>query len=155
IGAELGQMFARAGVSVTIVCRSRLLPEAEPEIGEALTRYFRAEGISIREGLSYRDIRQGPDGITLRLVADSAAQTITAEQVLVATGRRPNAAGMGLREVGFELMPSAAIKVDDRMRTTRFGVYAAGDVTGRDEFVYMAAYGARIAAENALNGDSR
>ena len=41
------------------------------------------------------------------------------------------------------------------MRTTKAGIYAAGDVTGRDEFVYMAAYGARIAAENALNGDSK
>jgi pyruvate/2-oxoglutarate dehydrogenase complex dihydrolipoamide dehydrogenase (E3) component len=48
---------------------------------------------------------------------------------------------------------SPAIIVDDRMRTTRPGVYAAGDVTGRDEFVYMAAYGAKLAARNALNGN--
>ncbi len=46
------------------------------------------------------------------------------------------------------------IAVDDRMRTTRAGIYAAGDVTGRDQFVYMAAYGAKVAARNALNGDS-
>src|SRR5262249_33183677 len=155
IGAELGQMFARTGVKVTIVCRSRLLPGAEPEIGKALTAYLRQEGISIRDGLSYRDIRQGPDGITLRFIADDVAQAVTAEQVLVATGPRPNTAGMGLQEAGVELMPSGAIKVDDRMRTTSPGVYAAGDVTGRDEFVYMAAYGARISAENALNGDGR
>jgi mercuric reductase len=155
IGAELGQMFARAGVTVTIVCRSRLLPEAEPEIGEALTGYFQEEEINLHCGLSYQDIRQRPEGIVLTVLVDDAAQLISAEQALVATGRQPNTAGMGLQEAGAELIPNGAIKVDDRMRTTRPGVYAAGDVTVRDEFVYMAAYGARIAAENALNGDSR
>jgi len=155
IGCELSQMFARAGVKVTIAFRSRLLPEAEPEIGEALTRYFRDEGIVVCGGLSYRDIRQGPDGVALSVVADGAARVINGERVLVATGRQPNTDGMGLAEAGVELLPSGAIEIDDRMRTTRPGVYAAGDATGRDQFVYMAAYGARIAAENALNGDSK
>jgi pyruvate/2-oxoglutarate dehydrogenase complex dihydrolipoamide dehydrogenase (E3) component len=62
---------------------------------------------------------------------------------------------MGLAEAGVALLPNGVIEVDDRLRTTKAGVYAAGDVTGRDQFVYMAAYGARLAAENALNGDSR
>jgi len=155
IGCELGQMFARAGVTVTIAFRSRLLPAAEPEIGEALTRYFRDEGIVVRGGLSYREIRQGPEGVSLSVAADGAGQIIDAEQVLVTTGRLPNTEGMGLAEAGVELLPNGAIEVDDRMRTTKPGVYAAGDVTGRDQFVYMAAYGARIAAQNALNGDSK
>ncbi|TAJ33927.1 mercury(II) reductase [Bosea sp. (in: a-proteobacteria)] len=155
IGCELGQMFARAGVKVTIAFRSRLLPEAEPEIGEALTRYFQDEGIVVRGGLSYRDIRHGPEGVALSVLADGAAQIVNAEQVLVTTGRQPNTEGMGLAEAGVELLPNGGIKVDDRMRTTKPGIYAAGDVTGRDLFVYMAAYGARIAAENALNGDSK
>jgi mercuric reductase len=62
---------------------------------------------------------------------------------------------MGLAEAGIEIQPNGGIKVDDRMRSSKLGVYAAGDVTGRDQFVYMAAYGARIAAENALNGDGK
>jgi mercuric reductase len=155
IGCELGQMFARAGVKVTIAFRSRLLPEAEPEIGEALTGYMRDEGIIVRGGLSYRDIRHAPEGIALSVQVGDIVESIRAEQVLVTTGRRPNTDGMGLTEGGVQLLPNAGIKVDDRMRTTKAGVYAAGDVTGRDEFVYMAAYGARIAAENALNGDSK
>ncbi|MFQ5466650.1 MAG: FAD-dependent oxidoreductase, partial [Kiloniellaceae bacterium] len=61
----------------------------------------------------------------------------------------------GLAEAGVALSPNGGIKVDDRMRTTKTSVYAAGDVTGRDLFVYMAAYGAKIAASNALNGDGR
>ena len=57
IGCELGQMFARAGVKVTIAARRGLLPEAEPEISDALTEYFVAEGITVRRRLSYREIR--------------------------------------------------------------------------------------------------
>jgi mercuric reductase len=155
IACELGQMFARAGVKVTIATRRRLLPEAEPEISYALTRYFGDEGIAVRDGLSYQEIRQRPEGVALSVLADGRVETITAERVLITTGRRPNTAGFGLKEAGVELLANGGIRVDDRMRTSRRGVYAAGDVTGRDQFVYMAAYGARIAAENALNGDSK
>jgi mercuric reductase len=155
IGCELGQMFARAGVDVTIATRRRLLPDAEPEISDALTGYFAEEGITVRDRLAYRDIRQVPEGIALTVSSNGRADTITAEQVLITTGRRPNTEGFGLAESGVELLPNGGIRVDDRMRTSKLGVYAAGDVTGRDQFVYMAAYGARIAAENALNGNSK
>jgi pyruvate/2-oxoglutarate dehydrogenase complex dihydrolipoamide dehydrogenase (E3) component len=155
IGCELGQMFARAGVTVTITARHRLLPEAEPEISYALTKYFGDEGITVRDGLSYRSIRQTAEGIALTIEADGRTETLMAERVLISSGRRPNTAGLGLGEVGMQLLPNGGIIVDDRMRTSKPGAYAAGDVTGRDQFVYMAAYGARIAAENALNGDNR
>ncbi len=155
IGCELGQMFARAGVKVTIATRRRLLPEAEPEISHALTQYFGDEGIAVRDGLSYREIRQTPDGIALAVTADGRTEAITAERVLITTGRQPNTDGFGLAEAGVALMANGGIKVDDRMRTTRLRTYAAGDVTGRDQFVYMAAYGAKLAAQNALNGDSK
>ena len=155
IGCELAQMLARAGVAVTVLCRRRLLPEGEPEISEALTRYFREEGITVRSGISYKEIRRTDEGVALTIAGSDGDDTVVAEQVLVSTGRRPNTEGMGLQEAGVERLPAGGIKVDDRMRTTKAGVYAAGDVTGRDMFVYMAAYGARIAAENALNGDAR
>lgn len=154
IGCELAQMFARAGARVSLVTRSRLLPEAEPEISEALTRYLRDEGITVRSGLSYRRIAPSDGGVRLTFEADGQAESIDAEQAVVTTGRTPNTAGMGLRRAGVELTHTGAVMVDDRMRTTRAGVYAAGDVTGRDQFVYMAAYGAKLAALNALNGDS-
>ncbi len=154
IGCELAQMFARAGTKVTLVTRSRLLPEAEPEISEALTGYLQEEGITIRTGLVYHRIGHTTDGATLTIEAGGEMDTITAEQVLVTTGRSPNTAGLGLEEAGITYTPKGGIGVDDRMRTTRSGVYAAGDVTGRDQFVYMAAYGAKLAALNALNGDS-
>ncbi len=154
IGTELAQMFARAGVKVTLVCRSRLLPEAEPEISAALTGYFADEGISVLPGIAYRAIRGTEGGVSLIVTRNGQETVIDADQVLVTTGRTPNIEGLGLSEHGIAVSPKGGIVVDDRMRTTRSGVYASGDVTGRDQFVYMAAYGAKLAAKNALNGDS-
>jgi mercuric reductase len=156
IGCELSQLFARAGVHVTIVCRSRLLPHAEPEISEALEVYLRDEGLDIRCGVRYRAIRDEGGSVTLDLDdLDGASESVTAQRVLVATGRRPNTQGLGLDAAGIALTSRGGIEVDEHLRTTRAGIYAAGDVTGRDMFVYMAAYGAKIAAENALLGDRR
>ena len=112
-----------------------------------------------------RDHRASPASLTVRsarlraalrshVLRDGQDTTIDADQVLVTTGRAPNIEGLGLAEHGIAVSPKGGIVVDDRMRTTRAGIYAAGDVTGRDQFVYMAAYGAKLAAKNALNGDS-
>ena len=155
VGCELGQLFARAGVAVTIVDVLPILSAGEPEIATALGGYLREEGIVFREGVRPTAVRETARGVALDILADGRSETIEAEQVLVSTGRRPNTAGLGLEDAGIELLPNGGVKVDDHMRTTRAGIYAAGDVTGRDQFVYMAAYGARIAAQNALNGDYR
>ncbi len=153
IGCELAQMFGRMGVEVTLVCRSRLLPEAEPEISEALTTYLRDEGLTVLDGLAYRSISGNSEAVRLDIQQNGQNRTIQAQQVLVTTGRRPNTRGLDLEENGIVLSVNGGIQVDDRMRTTRPGVYAAGDITGTDQFVYMAAYGAKIASKNALNDD--
>jgi len=153
VGAELAQVFARAGVAVTVVCRSRLLPAAEPEIGEALSRYFREEGIQVNCGVVYQFCRKTENGVVLHIRQSDKEETLEAERMLIATGRTPNTEDLGLAEGGVAQIRNGGIEVDDRMRTTRPHTYAAGDVTGRDQFVYMAAYGAKIAARNALNGD--
>jgi len=155
IGCELGQMFARAGVKVTIVDIVPILSAGEPEISRGLAGYLRDEGLVVRESVKTKAIRKADRGVALEISADGKDEVLEAEQVIVTTGRRPNSDGMGLREARIELLPNGGIRVDDRMRTTKPGVYAAGDVTGRDQFVYMAAYGAKIAAENALNGDNK
>jgi mercuric reductase len=153
IGCELGQMFARMGTAITIICRSRLLSAAEPEISQALQKSLESEGVTVRSGATYKSITNNGD-ICLSYEHKGRLHDLIAEQALLATGRRPNTDDLGLEEMGVELLPNTGIKTDDRMRTTRRGVYAAGDVTGQDMFVYMAANGAKIAAENALNGDS-
>lgn len=154
VGCELAQMFARVGVEVSVVSRRGLLPESEPEVTQALTGYFEDEGISVISGVGYRRIGSADAGILLEVMRNGEIHPLQAERVLIATGRSPNVEQLGLAEAGVRQAQGGAIEVDDRMRTSRTGTYAAGDVTERDQFVYMAAYGAKLAARNALNGDS-
>jgi len=154
VGVEIAQMFARAGVDVTIVSRRGLLPEAEPEVSEALTGFFANEKISVIRDITYDRIEGDEHNITLYVNGQSGSQKFTAEKVMIASGRTPNTGRLNLAEAGIEIADDQGIVVDQQMRTTREGVYAAGDVTGKDQFVYMAAYGAKIAAKNAINGNS-
>jgi len=152
IGAELALMMARFGVKVTLVCRSRLLPEAEPEVSEALAHEFRAQGVSLYCAVSYKECKKDQNGV--RLVVEKGGKTVElkAQRLVVTAGRRANSEQMGLEEAGVKLNGRGAIIVGDDMQTSKRGVYAAGDVTGRDQFVYMAAYGAKLAARNAVLG---
>ncbi|HFD16368.1 MAG TPA: FAD-dependent oxidoreductase, partial [Rhodospirillales bacterium] len=137
IGVELAQMFARFGVQVTLVCRRRPLPEAEPEISRALTGCFEEEGIRVLAGLRYRRIEARGGGVVLTVEREGEELALTAERLLLATGRRPNSEGLGLDALGVACDERGAILVDPHMRTSRPGIYAAGDVTGRHMFVYM------------------
>ncbi len=150
IGCELGQMFARCGVKVTICCRNRLLPSMEKEISAGLQSVLEEEGISVYVGLDYQEIEQNQTGITLIGKSNSRQHQIRAEKLLLATGRRANTESMALEENGVEVLENGGIKIDEYMRSTNPDIYAAGDVTGTDMFVYMAAYGAKLAARNAM-----
>ncbi|WP_291298468.1 mercury(II) reductase [Elioraea sp.] len=154
IGAELAQMMARMGAAVTMVCRSRLLPLAEPEVSDALMEVFRREGMQVHCGVAYDACREDAAGVTLCVKDDGELIELRAEKLLIAAGRAFNVEGLGLAEAGVAQDVHGAIIVDAHMRTSKAGVYAAGDVTNRDQFVYMAAYGAKLAARNALNGDA-
>ncbi|GAB4283706.1 MAG: mercury(II) reductase [Roseovarius sp.] len=150
IGCELAQMAARLGAQVTLVTRSRLLPGAEPEVAEALTEALRAEGIRVETGLSYREIAARDGGVALTIERDGKPVSLSAARLVATTGRVANTDGLGLEALGIETDRRGSIRVGPDMATTRPGVYAAGDVTDRDQFVYMAAYGAKIAVNNAL-----
>ncbi len=153
IGVELGQMFARAGVRVTICCRRRLLPNGEPEVSAALAGYLRQESVTVCEGVGYQKIDGGEKGIALTCQTRDGQQVIEAEQVLAATGRKANTKNLHLEKTGIRLNGKDGIAVNEYMQTSNPDVYAAGDVTGEDMFVYMAAYGGKLAARNALRGN--
>ncbi|QDI74383.1 mercury(II) reductase (plasmid) [Leisingera aquaemixtae] len=150
IGCELAQMASRLGVKVTLVTRSRLLPGAEPEVAEALTEALKAEGIAVETGLAYTSVAQGAGGVTLTIERDGQTEALTAERIVGTTGRVANSDGLGLAKLGIETDARGSVIVSPDMATTRAGVWAAGDVTDRDQFVYMAAYGAKVAINNAL-----
>lgn len=154
IGCEVAQMFARAGVKITILFRSRLVPESEPEISDALAGFFEDEGIIVRKVDGYDEVALTANGVKLSVKFDGEPQDIEADHLVLTSGRSPNTKSLKLGNAGIEQTGNGGIKVDDCMRTSRENIYAAGDVTGRDQFVYMAAYGAKIAAKNAMNGDS-
>lgn len=154
IGCELGQLFARAGTEVTICCRSHLLPGTEPEIVAALTAHLRREGIRVCEGVVYQHIERSGDAVRLTCQIDDHDKIIEAQQVLAAAGRKPNVKSLHLEKVGIDLDAKSGVEIDKYMQTVNPDVYAVGDVTGQDMYVYMAAYGGKLAAKNALNGNS-
>ena len=151
IGCELGQAFSRAGVKVTICCRSRLLPDEEPEISDALEGYFQEEGITVYKGIEYQEIKQNGSGYELSFA--NSTEKVCTEKVLVCTGRKPNTVALGCDEAGVKLNSKGGIEVNEYLNSSNPAIYAVGDVTGRDMFVYMAAYGAKLAVNNALDGD--
>ena len=155
VGMELGQMFARLGARVTVLSRrSVVLPQEDPAIGDALTRYLRDEGLDILHEVTIERVERNGD-YTVHYLKDGSRATVSGEQLLMATGRRANTRGFGLDAASIELGQKGEIVVDDYLQATNPDVYAAGDVTGDPMHVYVAAYAGALAAENALGGNGR
>lgn len=156
VGLELAQLYARAGTEVTLLeVLPRITPFEDPAISAALTGYLEEEGLQIATSFKTRQVAKRNGHYLVTGSQDGPTRTFEAEQLLVATGRRANTAGMGLEEAGVRLGERGEILVDDRLQTHNPFVYAAGDVIGKDMFVYVAAYGGMLAAENALTGAGR
>lgn len=158
IALELGQMFARFGTWVTLVTRGRrILSGYEPEISEALTEILQEEGLRIVTGAQVRGVARVEEGVALTVLQHGRAQTIPAEHLLIATGRRPNTRELGLEQVGVEVDPTGAVQVDRTLQTSVPHIWAAGDVIGRETESQMAtpvgAHDGKIAAHNALSGE--
>ena len=99
-------------------------------------------------------MEQDGAGVALSIAGPAGKETLRAEALLLATGRVPNTQGLNLDAAGVRINGNGGIYIDAALLTSREGVYAVGDVTGRDQFVYMAAYGAKLAAKNALDGNT-
>ena len=150
VGLELGQVFARFGVSVTVVeAMDRLLPLEEPEAGQTVKEVLEREGVKVRVGAGAVSASTDKSGITSAL---ATGETITAERLLVATGRKANLDGLGIDTVGLD---SAArwIRADAHMRV-RDGVWAVGDVTGEGAFTHVAMYQTAIATADILGREA-
>ncbi|MGP3949571.1 dihydrolipoyl dehydrogenase family protein [Streptomyces sp. 7N604] len=148
VGLELAQAFARFGTAVTVIeATERLLPSEEPETGALLADVLGAEGITVRTGARAVGVRHAGDSFSLTL---DGGEEVTAEQLLVATGRRANLTGLGLETVGLD--PDArALDVDEQLRAA-VGLWGVGDLTGRGLFTHVAMYQAEIAVR-AILGD--
>ncbi|MBI1743013.1 mercury(II) reductase [Candidatus Acetothermia bacterium] len=156
IGLELGQLFARFAVKVTVLeVLSRIAASEEPEISEALTKYLQGEGLQVHAGLRIARVERQGDKYRMHVEHDGKAEIFEAEQLLVTTGRRPNTQHSGLEAAGVKVGKRGEILVNQTLQTDNPDIYAAGDCIGDPMFVYVAAYGGGLAAENALTGAGR
>ncbi len=156
VGLEIAQLYARLGTRVTVLeALPRLVPAEDAAIGDALAPYLAEEGITVHTGVAIEQVRGKPGAYRIDATIAGGSRTVEAEQLLVATGRRPNTKDLGLEEAGVGVTNKGAVAVDDHLETSRPGVYAAGDVAGEPAFVYVAAYAGSVAAENALRGNTR
>jgi mercuric reductase len=153
IGLEMGQLFLRLGSRVTFLeAMPRITPLEEPEVSETMTAILQDEGAEILTGVKIAAVTREHDRRRVTFEHEAAERRLEVDQVLVATGRRPNTAGLGLEKAGVELTERGALKVDEHLRTTNPRIWGAGDVTGHPQFVYVAAYEGNLAARNALEG---
>ena len=156
VGLELAQLFARLGSAVTVLeALPRVMPAEDPAIGDALAGYLRADGLEVHAGVVIERVSRETEGYAIGFRAGGEAKLVRVEQLLVATGRRANTRGYGLEDIGVRLGKKGEIVVNEFLQTANADVYAAGDVIGDPMFVYVAAYGGTLAAENALSGNSR
>ena len=143
VGCELAQAFRRLGYAVTLLQRGpALLPALEPFAGERVAAALRTEGVDVRLDVALDSVAAAGDAMELHV----GAETITVDELLVATGRRPNTADLGLESFGLDA--GAALAVDDSGLVDGVDgqwLYAAGDVTGRAPLTHQGKYDARIA----------
>ncbi len=156
IGLELGQLFARFGVRVMIIeAGPHVAGAEEPEVGKALTEYLAGEKIRVCTNVKINRIERTGTEYRVRAEIDGKPETCVAEQLLVATGRRPNTVDLGLSEAGVQTGARGEILVNTHLQTANPDIYAAGDCIGDPMYVYVAAYAGGLAAENALTGSGR
>ena len=156
VGLELSQALRRLGCRVTVISReTRLAPQEDTDVSEALLQLFRDEGIDVLlktdvlrvEGLS-------GEHVGLQIQNGNDAQTVEGTDILVALGRTPNTNDIGLDKAGIEVTEKGHIRVNDRLETTAPNVWAMGDCAGSPYFTHVSEDDFAIIHEN-LNGGKR
>ncbi|MEX1209106.1 MAG: mercury(II) reductase [Acidimicrobiia bacterium] len=156
IGLELGQLFAHLGSRVTLVeVLDRIAPFEEPEISAALQAHLESIGTRVLTSATITKAGRSGDRRWLDITIAGITERIEADQLVIATGRRADTAGLGLEAARVDTDPRGHVVVDSAMATTNPRVFAAGDVTNLPQFVYVAARSGGVAAEHALKGTGR
>jgi mercuric reductase len=147
VGLEFGQIFRRFGSSVTIVdALERIAAAADAEAAETLGEALLDEGIEIATSVFVKSAHRDGEGVVATIAPSdgSDAYEARAEALLLASGRVPNLEGLNLEAAGVQTT-KAGIAVDDRLRTSVDGIWAAGDVNAIAQFTPVAQYQARLA----------
>lgn len=150
IGLEFASMFSNFGSQVTVIARGEtILPNEDDDVRGVVVDVLTNAGITLRTDAS-ADAIKARDGALA--VALSGGESIDADAVLVATGRKPATEGLNLAAAGVEVDDKGAVVVDDHLRTTAEGVYAMGDVHGGPQQTYLSLDDSRVVM-SALTGD--
>ncbi len=151
IGAELGQFFARMGVKTTIVLRSKhLLSGEDHDIGNALTEYYREEGIDVITEAHVVAVSRSDDKKVVHITEKGIDGEIESDEILYCLGRVPAIDGLDLDKAEVRCHAVTGIEVDDKLRTCNPNIFAIGDVTGKYLLVHVAIYQGEVAARNAI-----
>lgn len=150
IGCEFASMLAIMGVKVTIIQRGPvLLPREDADVSAAVAAALEADGVSVRLGAAAASVAQHNGTVAVSL-ADGT--TVEAADILVAVGREPVSGALGLEAAGVELSAKGLVAVDEFLRTTAEGVWAAGDVAGSPQFTHASWNDYRILKANLAAG---
>jgi len=156
LGLEFAQMYAQFGTEVFVLQRSgRILPEHEPEISDELTKNLLDMGIRIYTNVAINRVAKKGRVKSIDFTANGASREITCDQILFATGRRPNTENLDLKKAGVRTDGHGFIMVNDEMRTSVPNIWAAGDVIGEPMLETLAAKEGATAVHNALNSDKK
>lgn len=150
IGMEFADVFASFGTKVTIVeALDRILPLEDAEVSKFMERTYKKRGMEIHTGAFFEKADIGPGGVTVTFKDKKGdAQTVEVDYVLSAVGRVPNSEGLGLDTAGVKVDDHGFIVVDDQMRTNVPGVYAIGDVAGRQLLAHKASHEGIVCVEH-------
>ena len=156
VGLEFGQAFSRFGSEVTIVdAADRIAPLADEEACAKLAAALEDEGIRLAPGVFVQRIRRDGDEVVATIAPrdESPPYELRAQTVLLAAGRVPNLEGLNVDELGIETTRTG-IAVDERLRTSVQGIWAAGDVNAVAQFTPVAQYQARVAVADMFDADA-
>jgi pyruvate/2-oxoglutarate dehydrogenase complex dihydrolipoamide dehydrogenase (E3) component len=156
VGIEMAQAYRRFGSRVTIVqAAPRLLDREDFDVADEMQRILSDEGIQVLTGANVVSVRgRSGDRVSLTVRTSSGDQELQGTDMMVATGRVPNTAGIGLEEAGVELDARGYIRVNERLETTAPGVWAIGECAGSPHFTHVSVDDFRIIKDN-LSGGSR
>jgi pyruvate/2-oxoglutarate dehydrogenase complex dihydrolipoamide dehydrogenase (E3) component len=157
IGIEMAQAYRRFGSRVTIIERgARLMAREDADVSEEMLGILRAEGIDVVLNAETTSVK-GRSGKHVRIVlrTTSGEQAIDGSDILIAAGRVPNTADIGLEQAGIELDGRGYIRVNERLQASAPGVWAIGEVAGSPQFTHVSVDDFRIVRDNMAGGDRK
>ena len=150
IGTEMSQAFTNLGSKVTVIdMADKIMMNDDPELTDILFEELKRQGVHYEMGASVKSVSQNDGRVSVHIEIDGKEKTLTGDKLLMATGRKPNLAGLGLEEAGIEYTKKG-ITINNSCRTNKKNIYAIGDIAGKYQFTHMSEHMAKVATSRAM-----